>query len=370
MSFFKSGKKTNSYGLSPNPSTGEDANAPSPKAIIYKSELDFISRCILDYPHIETGGELFGFWTQLGTPVVLYAVGPGPHAQHHPTAFLQDPEYVDNIEVKICNITGLQHIGQWHSHHQLGLAHPSGGDVASMQRGVGQPGFPRMLLCIGNCTRNYETTVNAFNFHENTPGQYLHAKWDVINIESPFRKEINNMFGSSLYLPQTREARYLEIYEDRSRNQPAAPDAPRQHWLTERIENIDLMKGFLKSVEELLPASDPTPEIMDSGEPIVSMLGGAFRIILPYGFPDKSPLLMTVNGRDCKETDPINEEATVNWMQLYMPLDQKFKSWLHKMLPVVGLSYNYVSPSLTPDSTSIPDPTPIEEDDIDLNNEE
>ena len=131
----------------------EDPRRPSPKAIIYKSELDFISRCIQDFPNIETGGELFGFWTQLGTPVVLYAVGPGPYARHHPTSFVQDPDYVDNIEAEMCLRTGLQHVGQWHSHHQLGLAHPSGGDVASMQRGVGAPGFPRMILCIGNCDR-------------------------------------------------------------------------------------------------------------------------------------------------------------------------------------------------------------------------
>jgi len=170
----------------------EDPRRPSPKAIIYKSELDFISRCIQDFPNIETGGELFGFWTQLGTPVVLYAVGPGPYARHHPTSFVQDPDYVDNIEVEMCLRTGLQHVGQWHSHHQLGLAHPSGGDVASMQRGVGAPGFPRMLLCIGNCDRGAaHTTVNAFNFHENYPSQYVHAFWDVVEIESPFRAQID-----------------------------------------------------------------------------------------------------------------------------------------------------------------------------------
>lgn len=32
----------------------------------YQSELDFVSRCILDRKHIETGGQLFGFWTSRG----------------------------------------------------------------------------------------------------------------------------------------------------------------------------------------------------------------------------------------------------------------------------------------------------------------
>ena len=188
----------------------EDPNIPSSRAIIYQSELDFISRCILDYPDIETGGELFGFWTQMGTPVVLYAVGPGPNAKHHLTSFIQDCEYVDNVEVDLCNITGLQHIGQWHSHHKLSLAHPSGGDVASMMKGVGLHGFPRMLLCIGNCTA-FSTTINAFNFHENTPNEYVHAFWDVVDIDSPYRSAIESLFAGRLYKPHTQKAIYGEM---------------------------------------------------------------------------------------------------------------------------------------------------------------
>ena len=51
-------------------------------AIIYQSELDYISRCIMDCPRIDTGGQLFGFYTMKGTPVVCYALGPGPNANH------------------------------------------------------------------------------------------------------------------------------------------------------------------------------------------------------------------------------------------------------------------------------------------------
>lgn len=344
---------------------GEDPYGPSSKAIIYKSELNFISRCILDYPNIETGGELFGFWTQLGTPVVLYAVGPGPKAKHHPTAFIQDPDYVDNIEVEICNRTGLQHIGQWHSHHQLGLAHPSGGDVASMQRGVGQPGFPRMLLCIGNCTQNFETTVNAFNFHENIPSHYIHAKWDIINMESPFRTEINSMFGSRIYVPRTREARLVDIHEDESRNQPISQNTYLQHWLTERVENVELMKGFLKSAETLYPGSIPAAEIMESGEPIVALYAGSIKIMLPYGFPKKSPMYMLVNGKACQLTDSINEESSEKWISLcYLPLDLKFQRWMLETMPKPDISISNSSSSQEQDTTT-PD-----NDEIDLNDEE
>lgn len=36
------------------------------KAVIFKGEMDFISRCILDRKNIETGGQLFGYWTENG----------------------------------------------------------------------------------------------------------------------------------------------------------------------------------------------------------------------------------------------------------------------------------------------------------------
>ena len=81
----------------------EDSSNPSQKAIIYQSELDYMSRCILDYPNIETGGQLFGFWTATGVPVVMYVIGPGKNAQHNPTSFVQDQRYLGSVRKLGCN---------------------------------------------------------------------------------------------------------------------------------------------------------------------------------------------------------------------------------------------------------------------------
>ena len=105
-----------------------DESRPSPIAMIYKSEMEYISRCILDYPNIETGGQLFGFWTTEGIPVVMYTIGPGPNSEHHVVHFIQDSDYLARVGDILINKYGLQHIGEWHSHHQLGLAKPSGQD--------------------------------------------------------------------------------------------------------------------------------------------------------------------------------------------------------------------------------------------------
>ena len=62
-----------------------DENKLSHIAIINRCKLDFISHCILDYPNIETVGQLFVFWTSDGTPIVTYVIGLGTNVQHHQT---------------------------------------------------------------------------------------------------------------------------------------------------------------------------------------------------------------------------------------------------------------------------------------------
>lgn len=60
------------------------------KVIIYQSELDYLSKCILESPYIEIGGNLLGLMTPFGKPFIQYVVGPGPRAQHHIDHFRQE----------------------------------------------------------------------------------------------------------------------------------------------------------------------------------------------------------------------------------------------------------------------------------------
>lgn len=62
-----------------------------------------------------------------------------------------------------------------------------------------------MLLCIGNCTPT-ETTVNAFNFCEVRPEHYVHAAWDIVDMESPFRPVIDRMYKGRFYEPKAVKA--------------------------------------------------------------------------------------------------------------------------------------------------------------------
>lgn len=180
-------------------------HSPSPVAIIYRSEFDYVSRCILDYKNIETGGQLFGFWTSTGIPVVLYAIGPGRGANHQETFFNQDVSYLLGVGNFVLEKYGLQHIGEWHSHHQLGLAQPSDYDASTMVHNIDKLHLRRFLLCIGNCDA-VRSTFNAFNFHEDYGYDYVHACWSIKECESPFRALIDRDLKDLLIHPETRMA--------------------------------------------------------------------------------------------------------------------------------------------------------------------
>jgi hypothetical protein len=64
----------------------------SSKSLIFQSELDLISKSILDHPAIETGGDLFGYFSYSGFPVVMYVIGPGEKAKRRVDFFNQDEE--------------------------------------------------------------------------------------------------------------------------------------------------------------------------------------------------------------------------------------------------------------------------------------
>ena len=158
----------------------------APAIFIYKSEFDYLSRCILDYLSEETGGQLYGFYTEKGEFVIVYAIGPGPQANHQITFFNQDKEYllkVNHVMLK----HGLQKIGEWHSHHQLGLNRPSGHDVNSVVSVMRKYQINSHLLCIGNIDHKGRSTENAFTFSKDNDYCTQHAAWKVIDMDSPFR---------------------------------------------------------------------------------------------------------------------------------------------------------------------------------------
>ncbi len=118
------------------------------KVLAYESELERITELTLQYPEIETGGSVFGYWTHSGSPVVAFATGPGVNSQHNRTSFYQSESFLLNRGTNLYDRYGMQHIGEWHSHHKLGLNEPSGGDISTVISGMRQKQWRLFLLLI------------------------------------------------------------------------------------------------------------------------------------------------------------------------------------------------------------------------------
>ena len=170
------------------------AEAPS-AAMIYSSELSAIQRHVLQYPNLETGGELYGWYSETGLPIIAFATGPGTNATHGATRFRADEQYSMAIGRKMVN-NGLQNVGSWHSHHKLSLAQPSGIDCGVMQASLSGHDSPlRRFICgIANIVGE-KVTFNAYYFSSESGLNYSRVPIVVREWESPVRIGLNKVLG-------------------------------------------------------------------------------------------------------------------------------------------------------------------------------
>lgn len=260
-----------------------DSDTPAPIAVIYKSELDYISRCILDCKDIETGGQLFGYWTAEGVPVVLYVIGPGPRANHQGAFFNQDVDYLTRVGRPIVEHFGLQHIGEWHSHHQLGLAQPSAHDANTMLSTIRNKHLIQFLLCIGNCT-NTSSSLNAFNFSEYSPN-FVKAQWCIKDIDSPFREKIDNDLAPFLVHPITIKANMENLYTTESQ-QNLPPEYKESYWFSIK-ENRQILKQIMDSMGECSIQQDKDGYIYLT----IAYSNIVDTVFFPEGFPQQAPII-------------------------------------------------------------------------------
>ena len=101
---------------------------------IYESELQAMAYEAGKYPDCETGGDLYGLWNAGGSPVVFLATGPGPDATHQNAHYQMDIKYEQQCEATLIRQFGIHYLGDWHSHHRLGIYEPSDGDRRRIQK--------------------------------------------------------------------------------------------------------------------------------------------------------------------------------------------------------------------------------------------
>ena len=157
------------------------------KALIYADEAQRIARFVCEYPDIETGGDLFGYWTHSGAPVVSYAIGPGRGSRHYPMSFYQDADWLHDVGTRLYDQHGLQHVGEWHSHHLLGTNRPSEGDIRTVVRGIAAKDWAKFLLMIATLDPRPNSPVLQ-NYYLVYPNSYYRPlRILVLDGASPFR---------------------------------------------------------------------------------------------------------------------------------------------------------------------------------------
>ena len=160
---------------------------PPTAAMIFGSEIEAIRNYVLQYPNLETGGSLYGWYSESGLPIIALVTGPGRNAMHHEVRFHADEAYSFAMGNAIVEY-GLQHVGEWHSHHKINLNRPSGVDCDAMRTSLASPNSPvgRFLCGIANIVGS-EVTFNAYYFSRGNGDAYSHTPLVVKNGCSPLR---------------------------------------------------------------------------------------------------------------------------------------------------------------------------------------
>lgn len=157
------------------------------KVAIYTDEALRIARFVREYPCIETGGELFGYWLESGAPVVSYILGPGRGSIHRHASFHQNVDWLQEIGTALYDRHSLQHIGSWHSHHRLGMNEPSWGDIRTVVRGI--EGRSKFLLMIATLDTAPNSPVVQNYYLVSPDGDYKPLRLKSLPGGSPFRTE-------------------------------------------------------------------------------------------------------------------------------------------------------------------------------------
>lgn len=268
-------------------------------ATIYEQDLDYLSRCILDYPDCETGGDLFGFWNNRGLPVILYVSGPGENCYQDSGFFRQDIDFLVGTGNHLFENYGLQHIGSWHSHHKLSLAVPSVHDSNTMINAIINSNLKRFFMVLGNITRNEATTINGFLYDNKTQADYSEISWKVLKSENVLSKKIRTSIPKELYYqPKTKKSRLQDIrlastIENKVLTLNFKPDS----WLASKKG-----KQELKSVFDWFQSRFQDAKMFFHGNENLELRADAISIIFTHEFPDCFPKI-EVEGNSLMQED-------------------------------------------------------------------
>ena len=154
---------------------------------LFEHDDNRMKELVLRHPAKETGGNLFGLWTDNGEPVLHIVLGPAIGCTRTEVSFYQSIPYLERVGGIVTRDYQLCHIGEWHSHHRLRLSEPSSGDSSTIIRN-----FPRgtcgFLLIIANIQPSPGTVTLSPYLYREGERHYERCKINLLRGESPFAR--------------------------------------------------------------------------------------------------------------------------------------------------------------------------------------
>ena len=262
-------------------------------ARLFRTDLDLMATEILVHRDQETGGSLFGAWSHAGQPLIYAVSGPGPGARHGATSFFPCPDHMERLGGRLFSSVGLQHIGEWHSHHRLGLAEPSHGDIRTVWTGMQEHGLRRFVLAIGNITGPsmcLQVPIGFWLFDADT-GRHTQLPVETWRGRSPIVRDqgiVSETWTRRNAIRVGRGRWAVHAPEPAPRLQRVAGGA----WYAEQ----HVQQALATSIRELTshPAVDDRPKMRPVGDTLeltATVRGTPVRWTLGRGFPRRPPRL-------------------------------------------------------------------------------
>ena len=155
----------------------------------YPSELRKIKQEALRCDGTETGGMLFGHITRTDIMCVDLVTVASERAKRDVTMFEGDAHDDEVLSNSIIDGYGIESFGTWHSHHRLGLAHPSAGDIATMRRHFEQlpDAITKFVMIIATITVDDQVVINRKTSYCDMRRVVLNPYLFIRGIDEPFK---------------------------------------------------------------------------------------------------------------------------------------------------------------------------------------
>lgn len=214
---------------------------------LFEHDDNKMKELVLRHPAKETGGNLFGLWTDNGEPVLHIVLGPAIGCTRTEVSFYQSIPYLERVGGIVTRDYQLCHIGEWHSHHRLRLSEPSSGDSSTIIRN-----FPRgtcgFLLIIANIQPSPGTVTLSPYLYREGERHYERCKINLLRGQSPFAR-LDPIYSHMLQDEDTSSTvqEYLQREHNRSKTSIGPTHASKGNEAHTYIfeEDYKMIKGLL-----------------------------------------------------------------------------------------------------------------------------